>query len=166
MVLNQFEGVSMTELSAELGRGNGPRRPMANTGDPYLSKLVAYIPTEMIAAYVTVSGFIKSLPPTLQNLWFWIVSLILLMITPFWIGYAARTRDGAFPVRHAAAATLAFGAWIFATGGPFNQFLYDPVKNPTGWYVPSLGSVILVLVCLCLPLIDMRMRPRQQNKKS
>lgn len=155
----------MSELSATLGRGEGPRRPMANPNDSYLSKLVTYIPTEMIAAYVTVSGLIKSLPPPLQNLWFWIVSLALLAITPFWIGFAARTKTGLFPIRQAIAASVAFAAWIFATGGPFNQFLYDPDKNPGGWYAPGLGSVVLVLVCLCLPLIDMQMPRRAQNRR-
>ncbi|MBV9085381.1 MAG: hypothetical protein JOZ62_22115 [Acidobacteriaceae bacterium] len=131
-----------------------PRRPTAGFRDPYLTKLVAYIPTEIIAAYVAVSGFIKGAPPSVQPTYFWIVAALLLFLTPVWILETAQEQGKPRPLGQAAAAFVAFAAWVFATGGPFNQFLYDEKKNPQGWYYPSVGSIVLVLVCLCLPMLE------------
>jgi hypothetical protein len=133
------------------------RRPVARPTDSYLAKIITYIPTEIIAAYVAISGLIKSLQPVrIQYPVFWIVAGILLLITPLWI-LSSHDRGKPRQRGHALAATLAFAAWVFATGGPFNQFLLSDA-NPGGWYHPTQGSIVLIIVCLLLPRIGAILR--------
>jgi phosphoglycerol transferase MdoB-like AlkP superfamily enzyme len=120
------------------------RRPTAEPSDSYLTRVVTYIPTEIIAAYVAISGYVKSLPLGQQYLWFVAIAGALLVVTPLWILNAAREPDSRRPLGHAIAAALAFAAWVFASGGPFSHFT---------WYQPAMGSIVLVLVCLALPTI-------------
>lgn len=124
-----------------------PRRPTAARSDSYLTRIITYIPTEIIAAYVAVSGIVKSLPDSQQFLWFSISAVALLLLTPLWILDAASQKSLQHPVGQAVAATLAFAAWVFATGGPFNRFIHT-------WYHPAMGSLVLVFVCLCLPMVE------------
>jgi hypothetical protein len=126
-------------------------RPRVNPGDPYLSRVVKYIPTEIIMGYVAAIGFIKTLAGTQQHLWSWLVAATLLILTPLWVSRAASVAGQPGPLRQVVAATLAFAAWVFATGGPFEQF---QVENGGGWYTRALGSVVLILVCLCLPVVE------------
>ena len=121
-----------------------PRRPTAEPSDSYLSRVVTYIPTEIIAAYVALSGYVKSLTPGQQDGWVVAIAGTLVVVTPLWILNAAREPASRRPIGHAVAAAVAFAAWVFASGGPFNHF---------GWYQPATGSIVLVLVCLALPTI-------------
>ena len=128
-------------------------RPKAKAGDSYQSKLVKYIPTEIIAGYVALSGFIKLLPGPHQFTWFSIVAIFLLLLTPIYLR-AATTKPGQkASLAHPVAGALAFAAWVFATGGPFEHFQMSP-DGSTGWYHRAIGSIVLVLVCLSLPLIE------------
>lgn len=120
------------------------RRPTAEPSDSYLTRVVTYIPTEIIAGYVAITGYIKSLPAAQQFGWFAAVAGTLLLVTPLWIMNTAREPGARRPVGHAIAAALAFAAWVFASGGPFTHFT---------WYQPAMGSIVLVLVCLALPTI-------------
>lgn len=120
-------------------------RPRVNRDDLYLSRVVKYIPTEVIMAYIASIGFVTTLAGTQQRLWSWVIAISLLILTPLWTMRAASVAGQATPTRQAIAATLAFGAWTFATGGPFEQFQ---------WYTRALGSIVLILVCLCLPIVE------------
>jgi hypothetical protein len=57
-------------------------------------------------------------------------------------------------LHHPVAGVLAFAAWAFASGGPFMQFQ---------WYDRTMGSIVLVLVCLCLPLIERVLPSKNEN---
>ena len=52
-------------------------RPRVNPGDRYLSRVVKYIPTEVIMAYVASIGFVKTLAGTQQRLWSWVIAVRL-----------------------------------------------------------------------------------------
>jgi hypothetical protein len=84
-------------------------------------------------AYVAAVGFIKTLAGAQQHLWSWLTATTLLVLTPLWIMRAASVVGQPGPARQVVAATLAFTAWVFATGGPFQQFR---------WYSRALGSII------------------------
>src|SRR5262245_53939626 len=101
-------------------------RPMADAHDPYLAKIVKFIPAEVIAAYVAVSGFIKALPSQHQFLWFSIVSVFLLLVTPLWLFRTTGARMSEGCIRHSVAGTIAFAAWVFATGGLFEHWQMNP----------------------------------------
>ena len=129
-------------------------RPKVEPSDPYLSKLVKYIPADVIAAYVAIYGFIKLLETKEQQfVWHSIVAGVLLFATPLWILYTARSSDERPTVSQAVAGTIAFAAWVFAIGGPFEMF-QKTKDNPDGWYHRAQGSIVLILVCLFLPLTE------------
>ena len=129
------------------------KRPTAGTADSYLSRMVIYIPTEIIAGYVAVSGFIKGLPPKQQFTWFCIVAIAMLLLTPLYLAYATASPGKKKSISHPVTSALAFAAWVFATGGPFERFQITP-DGSTGWYNRTIGSIVLVIVCLALPLIE------------
>jgi hypothetical protein len=129
------------------------KRPTAAASDSYVSKMVVYIPTEIIAGYVAVSGFIKGLPLGRQFLWFCIVAVTLLVLTPIYLSLATAKPGKKKSLSHPLTGAVAFAAWVFATGGPFERFQITP-DGSAGWYNRTIGSIVLVIVCLSLPLIE------------
>jgi len=129
------------------------KRPTAGTADSYLSRMVIYIPTEIIAGYVAVSGFIKGLPSQQQFAWFCIVAGAMLVLTPVYLSLATARPGKKKTISHPVTGALAFAAWVFATGGPFEHFQITP-DGSTGWYSRTIGSIVLVVVCLALPLVE------------
>jgi hypothetical protein len=128
-------------------------RPTAKPDDPYISKVVKYVPTEVIAAYVALSGFIKLLPGPQQFTWFCVVSVFLFLVTPLYLWVATREPGQKNSLAHPVAGAVAFAAWVFATGGPFEHFQMS-ADGTTGWYHRATGSIVLILVCLSLPLVE------------
>jgi hypothetical protein len=135
------------------------KRPTAGTADSYLSRMVIYIPTEIIAGYVAVSGFIKGLPPQQQFLWFCVVAGAMLVLTPIYLSLATGSPGKKKSISHPITGALAFAAWVFATGGPFERFQITPDGN-SGWYSRTIGSIVLVVVCLALPLVEKALSPK------
>jgi hypothetical protein len=64
-------------------------KPRVSPGDLYLSRVVKYIPTEVIMANVASIGFVKTLAGTQQRLWSWVIAMSLLILTPLWTMRAA-----------------------------------------------------------------------------
>jgi uncharacterized membrane protein YccC len=128
------------------------RRPKVKDSDPYLEKIIKFIPTDIVAAYVVASGLVKMIPTQeRQVLWSWIVAIALLIATPFWLLQTTGGTTSKGCVRTAIAGTIAFAAWVFATGGPFDAFEIQPGKG--GWYCRAIGSIVMILIyILILPL--------------
>lgn len=135
------------------------KRPTAAPGDNYVSRMVIYIPTEIIAAYVAVSGFIKALPARQQFPWFCAVSIGMLILTPLYLSAAISRPAKKKSIGHPITGAIAFAAWVFATGGPFEHYQLS-ADGSTGWYNRTIGSIVLVLICLSLPVIE-RLLSRQ-----
>jgi hypothetical protein len=112
--------------------------------DRYMSKLVKYIPAEIVGAYLVGEAAIAGIasPPPANILWIWWGFLAVLC--PFWIAFATRTPG--FPVAwfQTLVAPVAFTAWVFAMGGPFAA---------TWAYPPAYGSLVLVASTLLIPLL-------------
>ena len=121
------------------------KRPRVNRDDGYFTKLVKYIPTEVITAYAAMSGLIKSLPENQRLTWFSAAGAGLLILTPLYVLYAANIKGEPLPYNQAVISTIAFAAWVFASGGPFEEF---------SWYSHAVGSIALIIVCVTLPLIE------------
>jgi hypothetical protein len=114
--------------------------------DAYLTKLVKYIPAEIVAAYIAASRALESArgEVPLETV-LWAVAGVLLVLTPLWMLFAASEPGKPRPAFQALAATLAFASWVFALGGPF-EF--------QTWYRPAYGSLVLILVTLVIPLAE------------
>ena len=128
------------------------KRPTVNPGDPYFGKIIKYIPTEIVAGYVALSGFVKALPPPYSQFkWFCIISIGLLILTPVYFLFVTRGSTNSY--RHAVAGTIAFAVWVFASGGPFQAYCVGKPPEQC-WYSPFIGSIVLTFVCLALPVVE------------
>ncbi len=108
----------------------------------YKSKLLKYIPAEIVAGFVAIDGIIKSVTdvPAVVG---WIVFLVLFALTPFYIWRITAEPDKPAATSQIVVATIAFFVWVFAVGGPFSSL---------GWYMPLYGAVLLVLYTLAIPV--------------
>ena len=105
----------------------------------YADVLVKLIPTEIIGAYMVISGFFSGFPGAR-----WIAlgaSLFLLIIIPFYLKMimdVQRRDQWIFTA-------LSFVVWVYWMGGPFQLW---------GIHIPQVASIILVLWTLLIPLIN------------
>ena len=120
--------------------------PDSKVTDSYAEKLVKFIPADILAAYVAISGITASND---QPLWLsWGVFGVLLALTPLYVCLVKTDPPGIAWSKtfHWVAACLAFTSWAFAMGGPFAA-TFD-------WYQPYLGSVVLILTTLIIPVME------------
>lgn len=103
----------------------------------YQDRLLKLIPTEIIAAYMALQGVV----PAAYAKWATLaIAVILVALTPL---YLTRLQG----VRHTGQVvmtTLAVVVWLYTLGGPFQYW---------GLYQPWIGSVLLVLWTLVVPLV-------------
>lgn len=123
--------------------------------DAYITKVVKYIPAEVVAAYVAASraleGAAGQVP--LETL-LWAVTVILTALAPLWILFAAAEPGKPRPAFQAVASAVAFVCWVFALGGPFGF---------QAWYRPVYGTLVLILATLVMPLAERAvLGPRSQ----
>lgn len=90
--------------------------------DDYTSRLLKYIPAEVIALYVTLEGIVRATGADRADL-LWIIFLVGLVATPLYLWKVG----GVTAFLHLAISTLAFAVWIFALGGPFEGLGVDPI---------------------------------------
>lgn len=124
--------------------------PDSKITDSYFEKLVRYIPADILAAYVAITGITASVNPPL---WLgWAVFGVLLTLTPLYVCYVKTEPKGFVSSKtfHWVTACLAFSSWVFAMGGPFTAF---------AWYQPYLGSVVLILTTLIIPVLEGQFYP-------
>ena len=125
--------------------------PDSKTTDSYAEKLIKYIPADILAAYVAITGITASNDPPL---WLsWGIFGVLLALTPLYVCFV-KTQPAGFVTSkmfHWLTACLAFTSWCFALGGPFAQ-TFD-------WYQPYLGSVVLILTTLIIPVLEGQFYP-------
>ena len=121
--------------------------PNSSPDDSYFQKLVTYIPADIIAAWVTLSGFITQSAATIPHWISWAVFGGLLVLIPFYVCYLKTVPPGlsSGKIFHWLTSCLAYVAWVFALGGPFAT---------QSWYQPIYGSIILVFVTLIIPVLE------------
>ena len=118
----------------------------ATSEDSYLTKVVKYIPAEIVAAYVAAARALEGSGDQVDlETALWVVGAVLLVLTPLWIIFAASEQGKPRPVFQAGAAAFAFACWVFALGGPFE---FRP------WYRPIYGTLVLIFATLALPIIE------------
>ena len=113
--------------------------------DPYVAKVVKYIPAEVVAAYQAGAGIILDSQAASKTnvLWAWVAFLFILC--PFWMAFATRERGQPIAWFQTLIAPVAFLVWVFALGGPFEQ---------AAWYEPLYGSLALIAMTLVVPILE------------
>ena len=124
------------------------------SSDDFGSRLIKYIPAEIVGAYVVVwEGRIQGLITEEKSFlslrgitWLWISVCVFLILAPIYMYNASRTKSERPQWFQVWCAPIAFLAWAFALGGPFESAMSD--------YNAAGGLIVLVLVSTAIPALD------------
>ena len=103
----------------------------------YKARLLKLIPSEIVAAYLVLSGII---PEESAKWGILIVSVVLLILVPLYLWRIHNVKRCAQII----ITTISFVVWVYSLGGPFLSW---------GMHKAWIGSVILVLWTLIVPLV-------------
>ena len=120
--------------------------------DSYFDKAVKYIPADIVAAWVAVTGLVSSARDVPRQTILWVAFGIGLLVTALWTWKQAAAPGRRPPVTQAIISTGAFAVWVFALGGPFQHVPGQPVY----------GSLLLILYTLVVALID----PKEDERRA
>lgn len=107
--------------------------------DGYLSRIVKYIPSEIIALFLLVDAAAQSLPTLISTPVYFTIFGVFLVATPIYIAVVTRVPGAPASLAQILIAPLSFAAWVFGFGGPFARL---------DWYTPILGAVVALAVTL------------------
>ncbi|MBU6454007.1 MAG: hypothetical protein KGS72_19665 [Cyanobacteria bacterium REEB67] len=121
--------------------------PDSKPTDSFGEKLLRYIPGDIVAAWVALTGILAQAAADVPVWLSWAVLGALLALTPFYVCFVKTDPPGITAAKsfHWVTACLAFVSWSFAMGGPFATL---------AWYKPVFGSVLLVIVTLVIPVLE------------
>jgi hypothetical protein len=110
----------------------------------YQDRMLKLIPTEIIAAYMALQGVV----PTAYAKWATLAAAVILVaLTPLYLTRLQQVRRTGQVVM----TTIAVVVWLYTLGGPFQYW---------GLYQPWIGSVLLVLWTLVVPLVVNPQEPK------
>ncbi|NEP35644.1 MULTISPECIES: hypothetical protein [unclassified Moorena] len=112
--------------------------------DGYFDRLIKYIPSEILGAWIAIKGVLTSANDVPINL-IWVVFIFLVFVTPFWILKLTSESNKPPAVTQIVVSTGAFVVWVFALGEPFSSL---------GFYRPVYGSLLLILYNIIIPLFN------------
>lgn len=119
--------------------------------DGYFDKLIKYIPSEIVGAWIAIKGLVASDNDVPQDNLLWILLLIFIFITTAYI-FKQTSEPKKKPAKtQILFSTVAFIVWVFALGEPFSSLTF---------YRPVYGSLVLIIYNLAVPLIN----PVESNK--
>jgi hypothetical protein len=113
--------------------------------DGYFDKLIKYIPTEIVGAWIAITGLIKSNSDLPENTLLWVLFVVFIGLTVVYIAKQTAEQHKPPATMQIAISTGAFIVWAFALGEPFSSL---------DFYRPVYGSLLLILYDLVVPLID------------
>lgn len=110
------------------------------SADDYTSKLIKYIPGEVIALYITLDAIVRS-SDSLAQATHWAIFLFGAIATYLYLWRVAKVTKQLQLIMSVGA----FCVWVFAMGGPFVL---------VSWYQPAYGGLLLPIYTFLLPVID------------
>ena len=117
--------------------------------DDYFAKIITYIPAEIVAAYVSLRGFVITPEEAIEAPdkpdYYAVIFFGILVLTPIYTFFATREQNKPKPIFHTIVATIAFAFWIFALGVYFTRFDFHDF---------ILASIFLVFITLVIPLAE------------
>lgn len=112
--------------------------------DTYFDRVIKYVPTDIVAAWVAANGLIRSSADVPQDKLLWISFGFGLVLTAAWTLKQTAMPNKPLAVTQTVIAIGAFTVWVFALGGPFETLAF---------YRPVYGSLILILYTLVAALV-------------
>lgn len=110
--------------------------------DDYQSRLLKYIPAEVIAVYLTLDSILRSARDQIPlQLWLWIIFAVLLVGTPLYLWRVSKVTKK----RQLIISTIAYALWVFTLGGAFAS---------QAWYRPVYGALLLPLYTFFVPVLS------------
>ena len=112
--------------------------------DPKINKLLKLMPSEVVMAYLTIHGIVRTSLPAetagvLDDILLWASAVALTVICPIWLC----KMSGVKRVVHLVLATIAFWIWLVCTGGPLE--LYTDKGTLIGAILLPIWSIVLAL---------------------
>lgn len=135
----------LAELRQKMGAVAGPPAQIAvPTEDKYKDKLLKYIPADVIAIYLTLHGFVPTLPPAApRKTLYWIIFALILVLSIPWQRLVAKIGNWT----QVWIGTGAFLVWAISVGDPFTHENFE-------WYYPAYGAMILALYTFLIPVFE------------
>jgi hypothetical protein len=111
--------------------------------DGYFDRVLKYIPADINAAWVAVTGLIKSADPKSvpQDSVMWVSFVIGIVLTGLWTWRQTQKQ-----FTQTIVSMIAFVVWVFALGGAW-------ITNELTWYREVYGSLLLILYTLAAGMI-------------
>jgi hypothetical protein len=113
--------------------------PLPET-DKYTSRLLKYIPAEVIALYITLDAMIRS-SDQIQAGVYWAVFLFGILGTYLYLWRVQKVNKQ----NQLLISVVAYCVWVFALGGPFVLL---------NWYEPIYGGLLLPIFTFLIPIIE------------
>lgn len=114
---------------------SSPRTP-----DRYRERLLKYIPTEVVALYLTLDALIRSSDTLPASALWWLFGFGLVG-TYLYLWRVEKVRKQ----KQLLISSLAYCVWVFAIGGPFTSLV---------WYDPLYGALLLPIYTFLVPIIE------------
>jgi hypothetical protein len=112
------------------------------TADDFNSRVMKYIPAEVVAVYVFVDAIIKqSADLESMSVLMWITFIAIFVMTPLYLWKVQKVAKWVQIV----ICTVAFAVWVFSLGGPFAAL---------SWYEPIYGAVLLPLFTFAAGIVE------------
>jgi hypothetical protein len=113
--------------------------------DTYFDKVIKYIPSDIVGAWIFVTGLISAATNVPTNAILWTTFIIGVIITFFWTRRWTLEPGKPPAMTQSIISTGAFIVWVFALGGPFATLAF---------YRPLYGALLLVFYTLVVALIN------------
>ncbi len=128
-----------------VAESNFVRRDLKSVqADTYFDRLVKYLPTDIIFAWVTVLGLVDSSTSIPKNALLWIMFVLFTLITAVWILRQTHISGKPLAITQTIISTGAFIVFAFALGKPFEILSF---------YKPLYGSLLLIFYTLLVSFI-------------
>jgi hypothetical protein len=109
--------------------------------DEYFDRVIKYIPSDVVGAWLAVTGFIpqaNTADPNSETV-LWLAFVVGAVLTAVWTAIQTREEGKPPAVLQIAVSTAAFVIWVIALGRPFNTI---------PGYQPYYGSLLLIAFTL------------------
>jgi len=120
-----------------------PKTPVLKP-DEYRDRLIKYIPTDVVALYLTLTGLVKLLPPKAPTQTVgWFLFVLILFISVPWQRQVAKITKW----QQVFIGSVAFVIRAISLGDPFASAWQS-------WYYPAYGTMAVALYTFLIPLFE------------